>query len=122
MSSSTVLGDEVCELAGWASELVVEGDGGGEGEQPAGDSGAEAVECSSAVTLEGEDVFEGLEDALDALPEWSEVRALPAFVFADGTQDRDLEGGGPRFELGAVVALVADYGEGPVPRVCNLSP
>ena len=56
MSSSTGSGDKVGEPAAGTAELVVEGDRGGECEQPAGDPGAQAVEGAGAVAFGGEEV------------------------------------------------------------------
>ena len=69
----------------------------------------EAVEGAGAVAFEGEQVFAGLEDRLDPLPDRGEVRAVSGFVFAAGTDDRGVEVGGELFELAAGVAFVADH-------------
>jgi hypothetical protein len=47
--------------------LVVEGDGGGEGEETLQDALSEAREGAGAVALEGEGALAAPEDALDAL-------------------------------------------------------
>ncbi len=67
MVDSARLGAVVDECTAWASELVVEADGGGEGAEACEDSFSEAGEGAGAVAFEGEEVFAGPEDALDAL-------------------------------------------------------
>src|SRR5258705_5415912 len=109
MSSSTGSGDVVDQAAGWAAESVVEGDCGCEGEDSCADAGSEAVEGAGAVAFEGEDVFAGLEDRFDPLPDWGEVGAARGFVFAVWPDDRRVELGGGVFELAAGVAFVADH-------------
>src|SRR5438093_13315331 len=111
MSSSTVSGDVVAERSCWSSEAVVEADGGCEGEEALADAGAEAVEGAGAVAFEGEQVFAGLEDRFDALPDRGEVRPAAGFVFAAGPDDRGVESGGGLFELSAGLAFVADHGK-----------
>ena len=101
MSSSARLGGVVGEGAWWAAEAVVERDRGGEGEEADANAGAEAVEGAGAVAFEGEEVFTGLEDRFDALPDWREVRSPAGFVFAAGSDDRRVESGGSLFELSA---------------------
>jgi hypothetical protein len=64
---------------------VVEGDCGGEGEEACFDAGGESVKGAGAVAFEGEQVFAGLEDRLDPLPDWGEVGAACGFVFALGS-------------------------------------
>jgi hypothetical protein len=63
---------------------VVEADGGGEGEEAGADAGVEAVEGAGAVAFEGEEVFAGVEDRFDSLPDGCEVWAAAGFVFAAG--------------------------------------
>ena len=63
------LGGVVGECAAGAAELVVEGDAGGEREQPQRDAGEQVAGCSGAVSFEGEQVFAGREDRLDPLPD-----------------------------------------------------
>src|SRR5665213_3706950 len=115
MSSSTGSGDVVDEGAWWSAEAVVEADRGCEGEEACFDAGAEAVEGAGAVAFECEDVFAGLEDRLDPLPDRREVGAAGTFVFAAGPDDRGVEVGGLLFELAAGVAFVADHEQVPVP-------
>jgi len=81
--------------------LVVEGDGGGEGEKAAGDAGAQAVQGACAVAFEGEDVFGCPEEAFDALADRREVRAAAGLVFAAGPQERDVQLGGAGLEVAA---------------------
>ena len=114
MSSSTGSGGVVDEGAWWAAEAVVEADRGGEGEEAGSDAGSEAVEGAGAVAFEGEEVFAGLEDRFDPLPDRGEVGPAGGFVFAAGPDDRGVEFGGGVFELAAGVALVADHEQVPV--------
>src|SRR5947209_276323 len=107
MSSSTGSGGVVGECAWWAAESVVEADRCGEGEEAAADAGVETVEGACAVAFEGEQVFAGLEDRLDSLSDWRQVRAAVRFVFAAWPDDRGCELGGGVFELGSGVAFVA---------------
>jgi len=76
------------ERSGWAAELVVEGDGGGEREEPAGDPGAEAVRgCGRPCRSRVRRSFSGPEDTLDPLADRCEVWSVAGFVFAARTQD-----------------------------------
>src|SRR5476649_829495 len=109
MSSSTGLGDVVDEGACWAAESVVECDRGGEGEEACADPGGQAVQGAGAVAFEGEQVFTGLEDRFDPLPDRRDVRPLAGLVFAFWPDDRGVEFGGGVFELAAGVAEIADH-------------
>ena len=90
---------------------MVEGDGGGEGEEAAADPCSETVEAAGAVAFEGEDVLAGLEDRFDPLSDRCQVRPLSGFVFAAGAADGGVEVGGGVFELAAGVALIGDDDE-----------
>ncbi len=68
----------------------------------------DAVEGSGAVAFEGEEVFAGPEDRLDALPDGCEVGSLPGFVFAAGTDDGGVEVADGLGELAAGVAFVSE--------------
>src|SRR3954467_11644362 len=57
---------------------------------------------------EGEQVFAGLEDRLDPLPDGCEVRSAAGLVFAAWPHDRCVEVGGGLLELAAGVAFIAD--------------
>src|SRR5579862_934438 len=114
MSSSTGSGNVVDEGAWWEAEAVVEADRGGECEEACSDAGCKAVEGAGAVAFKGEDVFAGLEDRFDALPDRGEVWAAGGFVFAAGPHDCGVEFGGVLFELAAGVAFVADHEQVPV--------
>src|SRR5579859_848372 len=94
MSSSMGSGGVVGEGAGRSAETVVERDRGGEREEAHFDAGCEAVEGAGAVSFEGEQVFAGLEDRFEALPD-----------------DRGVEFEGGGLELAAGVAFVADYAQ-----------
>src|SRR5215475_4938833 len=111
MTSSTGSGRVVGEGAWWAAESVVEGDCGGEGEEAGADAGGEAVQGAGAVAFEGEQVFAGLEDRLDALSDRCEVEPLAGLVFAPWPDDCRVELGGGAFELAAGVAFVAEQVE-----------
>jgi hypothetical protein len=87
---------------------VVEGDGGGEREESAGQAGSEAVQGAGAVALEGEDVLGGPVDRLDSLADRREVQPFAGLVFAAGAHDRGVKRGEVGFELGAAEVLVAD--------------
>src|SRR5947208_15089233 len=95
MNGSTGLGRVVGECAWWAAESVVEADRGGECEEAAADAGVEAVQGAGSVAFEGEQVFAGLEDRLDSLPDRRQVRPGSGFVFAAWPDDR-------RGQLGAL--------------------
>src|SRR5215210_5157378 len=82
------------EVAWWAVEAVVEGDGGGQGEEFGGQARAKGVEFSGAVVFEAEHVLGGLKDALDALADRGEVRSAAGFVFAAGANDQGAQAGG----------------------------
>src|SRR5215217_2278239 len=105
MSSSTRSGGVVGERTWWAAEAVVERDRGGQGEEADADACAEAVE--------GEQVFAGLEDRFDALPDRREVELLGRLVLAARPDDRGVEQLGGGLELAAGVAFVADHEQVP---------
>src|SRR6516165_10477325 len=105
MSSSTRLGGVVGERAWWAAESVVERDRGGEGEEAHADACAEAVQGAGAVAFEGEQVFAGVEDRFDSLPDRGEVEPLTRLVLSARPDDRCVELGGGVFELASGVAL-----------------
>src|SRR5579872_7480361 len=114
MSDSTVSCAVVDECAAFASELVVEGDGGGEAAEPGEDPGSDAGEGAGAVAFEGEQVFAGPEDRFNALADRGEVRSLPGLVFAAWPDDRGVEVLDAGLELTAGVALVTEQREVPV--------
>src|ERR1700728_1480121 len=107
MVDSAWLGAVVDECTAWSSELVVEGDRGCEAAEAGEDSFSEAGEGAGAVAFEGEQVFAGPEDALDALADRREVRTLAGFVFAARTNERGAAIGDLGGEVSAGVALVA---------------
>src|SRR5579862_5638741 len=108
MIDATVLGGVVGDCAGWAAELVVEADAGGECEESGRDSRVEIAGGACAVAFEGEQVFAGEEDGFDSLPYWREVDAVSGFVATGWADDGGAEGGDVVGELGAGVAFVAD--------------
>src|SRR5437762_7107478 len=109
MSGSTGSGGVVGERAWWPTETVVEGDRGCEREEACLDAGAEPVQGAGAVAFEGEQVFAGLEDRLDPLPDRRQVPSAAGCVFAPRPDDRRVEFGGGAFELAAGVAFVAEH-------------
>src|SRR4051794_19418114 len=107
MVDSTPLGAVVDECTAGSSELVVEGDGGGQAAEALQDSFAESGEGAGAVAFEGEEVFAGPEDRLDPLADRREMRAAAAFVFASWAHDRGVALGDGGGKGAAGVALVA---------------
>src|SRR4029077_11771707 len=114
MSSSTGSGRVVDKGACRAAEAVVEADRGGKREEAGSDACSEAVEGARAGAFEGEQVFAGLEDRLDPLPDRREVGAACGLVFAAWADDRGVEFRGELFELAPGVAFVADHEQVPV--------
>src|SRR5215213_1155121 len=68
---SVVVGDQGALDRG--AELPVEPDRGGQGGQPLGDAGPQAVDGVGAVAFQAELVFEGVEDRLDPLADPAQV-------------------------------------------------
>jgi hypothetical protein len=95
-------------VRGSGVRVVVEGDACGEGEKALCDADFEALEGSCAVAFEGEDVFAGPKDRLDALADRGEVNPGPGFVFAGWSDDRGAQFADPGLELASGVALVAE--------------
>src|SRR5664279_1650545 len=114
MVDSARLGAVVDKCTAGSSELVVEGDRGGEAAEALKDAFSEALEGARAVAFEGEDVFAGPEDRFDALADGRQVWALTGLVFAAGTQDGGMALADLLGELASGVALVADQGHGAV--------
>ena len=108
MIDSTESGAVVDQGATRASELMVEADGGGEGEEALQDALPEALKCSGAVALEREGPLAAPEDALDALADRCEVRAFAGLVLAARSEHRRLQFACLRGEVAPGVALVAD--------------
>jgi hypothetical protein len=81
--------------------LVVGRDGCGECEKAAGDAGSEAVQGAGAVAFEGQDVFGGPVDALDALADRREMQPVAGLVFAAWPDDQRAELCGVGFEVAA---------------------
>src|ERR1700685_1484675 len=108
MIDSTHSGDVVDECAAGSAELVVEADGGGEGEEALEDAFSEALEGAGAVAFEGEEVFAGPVDRFDPLPDRGAVWALSGLVFAAGSDDGGVEVADAVGEVAAGVALVAE--------------
>src|SRR5580698_3657099 len=108
MIDSVVSGGVVGECAAGAAELVVEGDGRGEGQEALQDALSQTSEGASAVVLKGEGALAAPEDALDALAYRREMRSSSGLVLAVGSEDRGVHVGDGGCERFAGVALVAD--------------
>ena len=109
MIDSTGLGGVGHEGAAGSVELVVEPYGRCEGQEACSDAGSQSFWGSGAVAFEGEDVFEGLEDRLDALADRSEAGASGGwFVGAWWACDDRAEGVDGVFEALSGITLVAD--------------
>jgi hypothetical protein len=96
------------EIAWWAAESVVEGDGSCEGGEAPDESCSEGVQGAGAVAFDGQNVFGGPEDALDALADRGEVWSSSGFVFAARANDCRVQRVDLGLEVFAGVALVAD--------------
>src|SRR5215213_4076377 len=108
MNCSTRSGAVVDERAAGAAEVVVERDAGGECQEALADAGSEAVQGAGAVAFEGQEVFEGPEDRLDALSDRGQVRSWAGLVFAARADDDRVARVHLGGEVAAGVALVAD--------------
>src|SRR5487761_1227110 len=108
MSSATGLCGVAGERAAGPAELVVERDRCAERDEACGEANTEVVEGSGAVALEGEEVFEGPEDRLDALADGCEMRAAARLVFAARPHDPGFESLQVTLEVFAAEVLVAD--------------
>src|ERR671925_2419638 len=107
MVDSARLGAVVDECTAGASELMVEGDRGGQAAEAREDSFPESGERARAVAFEREQVLTGPEDRLDALADRRQMWRVAGFVLAPRAHDRGAafaDGGG---KLAAGVALVA---------------
>src|ERR1019366_332076 len=107
MVDSARLGAVVDECSAGSSELVVERDACGETAEAGDDTFAQAVEGAGAVAFEGEEVFAGPEDALDALADRREVRTSAGLVFAARSDKRRVALADLGREVSSGVALVA---------------
>jgi hypothetical protein len=90
------------------SELVVEGDGCGEGEEALRKALSDAGEGAGVVALEGEDVPAGPEDAPMRWRIGARCGATLGLVFAAGPEDRGVQFADLRGEFFAGVALVTE--------------
>src|SRR4029450_11618053 len=108
MSCATGSGGVAGQRAAGTCEAVVEGDGGGERCEAAGESDAQLMQGAGAVAFEAEDVLGGEEDRFDALTDRREVRSASLLVFAARSVDRGVERGEVGFELAPAEVLVAD--------------
>src|SRR4029079_7686781 len=91
MIDATGLGGVVGDGAAWESELVVEADAGGEGEQPGCDAAAEVVCAAGSGTFEAEQVFAVYYYGLDQLPYRGTMDAVVGLVRAGWSDDRGAE-------------------------------
>src|SRR3954447_13192524 len=103
MIDSARLGAVVDECTAGASELVVEGDRGGQAAEAREDAFAESGERAGAVAFEREQVFAGPEDRLDALADRRQMRAVGALVGAARAHDRGVALGDGGSEVAAGV-------------------
>src|SRR6266540_204440 len=103
-------GHVVDQGSGWTAELVVEPDAGGQGQQPRADALPEPLGRACAVTLQGEQILEGLEDRLDALADEAEEGAAARLVLASRANHAAPERGHGALEVSSGIALVADHG------------
>src|SRR5204863_2203468 len=110
MINSTASGNERDQGARRPPEPPVDIDACGERQHPRGDSGAQTRDRPRPVALQGEDVLAGPKDRLDPLADRGEVGAAPGLVLAGGAKHGRTEGADLVLEVGAGVALVADYG------------
>src|SRR4051812_819011 len=108
MVDSARLRAVVDECTAGSSELVVEGDRGGQAAEAREDPFPESGEGAGAVAFEGQQVFAGPEDRLDALADRREMRAGAGFVLAPWPHDRGVAGADGGGEVTAGVALVGE--------------
>src|SRR3954449_9629529 len=87
MSDSARSGGVGGERSAGAAESVVERDGGGQCEEALAEADPEAVQGAGAVALEGQEVFAGPEDRLDALTDRGQVWPAAGLVLAGGAND-----------------------------------
>jgi hypothetical protein len=106
MIDSTPLPVVVDQSSAGTTQLVVEADAGSQAEKALHYALSEALDGSSPVTFQGEDVFAGVEDRFDPLAKWSKVRTLPRLVFALGPDRDGSQVSDGRSELPARVSLV----------------
>src|SRR3954467_5708117 len=108
MSCATGSGGVAGQRAAGAAESVVEGDGGGQRGEAAGEADAQLVQFAGAVAFEAENVFGGPEDRLDPLADRGQVRPSSRFVFASRAVDRRVQRLQIDLELAAAEVLVTD--------------
>src|SRR6266508_6833509 len=102
---SVVVGDQGALLGG--AGLPIPPDRGGQRQQPLGDADVDAGKGAAAVAFQPELVLEGVEGALDPLPDPAQ-RAVPArLVGAVGAQQPGAVAGDELLEVAAGEALVA---------------
>src|ERR671910_2928929 len=107
MVDSARLGAVVDEGTAGASELVVEGDRGGQAAEAREDAFAQPGERASAVAFEREQVFAGPEDRLNALADRRQMRAAAGLVLAAWAHERGVELADRRREGAAPGTLIA---------------
>src|SRR5262249_59840563 len=86
-----VVGDEGTLV--WGSGGPVVPDGGGQGQQPLGDAGEDAVGGVGAVAFQAELALEAVVDRFDPLAEPAEVAVPVRLVAAGGAQPMHAQGG-----------------------------
>src|SRR5215212_8564151 len=91
MSCAMRSGGVAGQRAAGSAVAVVEGDGGGQCGEAAGEPDAELVQDAGAVAFEAEDVLGGVEDRFDALADRGQVRSASRFVLAARAMDVRVE-------------------------------
>src|SRR6266516_259550 len=110
MINSTGSGNEGDQRAGRPPEPRVDVDAGRERQQAGGNAGAEPVDRSRSMALEGEDVLAGAEDRLDPLANRRQMRAASRLVGSCRPKEPRSELGAEALELRSRVAFVGDDG------------
>src|SRR4051794_41278543 len=108
MVDSTRLGAVVDEGTAGSSELVVEGDRGGQAAESGEDPFAQSGEGAGAVAFERQEVLAGPEDRLDALTDRRQMRTAAGLVAATRAHDRGVTLGHGGGEGATGVALVTE--------------
>src|SRR4051794_25162606 len=98
------------EVAAWVTDVVVVDEAGGEGQQPQGDTDADAGDGSAAVAFERELALAGPDDRFDPLADGTKGAVAARLVLAVGPQKARAGAGHVSLELLAREALVGDDG------------
>jgi hypothetical protein len=107
MIDSTPLSIVVDQGPAGTTQLVVEADTGGQAEKALQYTFFEAREGAGSMAFQGEEVLAGVEDGLDALAEWSEMRTFSGLIPTLRTDHGSFKVLDSRGELFARIALVA---------------